>query len=102
MYAFCAYNEKVEYQWDPAKALVNLKKHGVDFADAVAVFEDEQALTIPDPTAISEQRFITLGLDFLGRLLVVVYTYRGDAIRIISARKASARERKAYARGIRF
>ena len=86
----------MDYQWDRDKARVNLKKHGVDFADAVGVFEDPLALTIDDPDSPEEPRWITLGTDFLGRLLMVVYTYRGAAIRLISARKTTKKERDCY------
>ncbi|HQV94462.1 MAG TPA: BrnT family toxin [Anaerolineales bacterium] len=85
----------MDYQWDPNKAKSNLQKHGVSFADAVGVFEDENAITLEDDHP-SESRFITIGRDFLQRILVVIYTYRGAIIRIISARKAIARERKIY------
>jgi uncharacterized DUF497 family protein len=85
----------VSYQWDTAKAASNLQKHGVAFADAVTVLEDNAALTMQDE-ASEEERFVTLGMDALGRLLVVVYTWRGDDIRIISARKATRAERVAY------
>lgn len=81
--------------WDQEKAASNLKKHGIVFSDAVGVLENENALTIEDEHP-DENRFITLGMDAFGRILVVVYTYRGDTIRIISARKATAREKKAY------
>ncbi len=86
------------YQWDAEKADSNLKKHGIDFADAVGVFEDEWALTIKEHHVGNEQRFVTLGMDFLGRVLVVVYTYRNNDIRLISARTATKRERKIYER----
>jgi uncharacterized DUF497 family protein len=86
----------MDYQWDPEKAASNLGKHGVDFADAVGVFEDEWALTIKVEHVEGEQRFATLGTDFLERVLVVVYTYRGGTIRLISARRATRRERRAY------
>jgi len=89
----------VGYEWDPAKARRNLRKHGVDFADAVTVLEDEAALTIRDPFSEQEQRWITLGMDALGRLLVVVYTWRRDRIRLISARPAAPRERRQYEEG---
>jgi len=89
----------VAYEWDAAKARQNLRKHGVDFADAVTVLEDEAALTIRDPFSEQEQRWITLGMDALGRLLVVVYTWRGDRIRLISARLATPRERRQYEEG---
>jgi len=85
----------VSYEWDPEKADKNLKKHGIDFADAVSAFEDLNAVTIADPDH-DEERFVTLGMDAFGNLLVVVYTYRGDNIRIISARKADKNERKQY------
>jgi len=86
----------VDYQWDLDKAKVNRKKHGVDFADAVGVFEDTLALTIDDPGSPEEPQWIILGADFGGRLLVVVYTYRGEAIRLISARRATKKERDCY------
>lgn len=83
--------------WDEAKQAANLAKHRIDFRDAVGVFFDDQALTREDLFAEGEQRMLTLGLDFLGRLLVVVYTERsGDLLRIISARRASAGERRQY------
>lgn len=91
-----AYYRVVAYEWDAAKARRNLRKHGVDFADAVAVFEDECALTMRDPFSVDEERWISIGLDSLGRVLVVVYTWRGDKLRVISARPATPRERKQY------
>ena len=84
----------MEYEWDPAKAAANRRKHGVDFSDAVGVFEDPLALTIPDDYP-AEDRSITIG-DFLDRTLVVVYSWRGEVIRLISAREATPRERRAY------
>ena len=86
----------MRYEWDPAKNQANLVKHGVDFADAVAVFEDDLALTRPDATSRGESRFVTLGVDGFGRHLVVVFTERGPHIRIISARVATKQERKSY------
>jgi hypothetical protein len=85
----------MDYQWDPDKASANLQKHGISFADAATVFSDEHALTIEDDNP-SEERFVTLGMDALGRILIVVYTYREHGIRVISARKATARERRQY------
>lgn len=85
----------MNYEWDPKKAKSNYKKHGVKFADAVGVFEDENAITIQDEYK-NEERFITIGMDFLRRVLIVVYTFRDVMIRIISARKATAHERKIY------
>ena len=87
----------MRYGWDPDKAQANLKAHGVSFADAVPVFEDEFALTREDPDAEGEQRFVTLGADAAGRLLVVVYTYREpDVTRLISAWKANKTQRTRY------
>lgn len=91
----------MNYEWDPVKAATNLKKHGVRFADAVLVFEDEQAITIEDVDADGEQRFCTVGMDSVLAILVVVYAYRFEnMIRIISARKASRKERILYENGI--
>ena len=85
----------MDYEWDPHKAKSNLRKHGIDFADATTVFSDEYALTIPDDDP-DEERFITIGMDALGRILVVVYTWRDERIRVISARKAESDECKQY------
>ena len=84
------------YVWDPAKSKANLKKHGVAFADAVIALEDEFALTVSDPEAQDEDRFVSMGSDPAGRVLVTVYTHRDDVIRVISARTASNAERKRY------
>jgi len=92
----CAYTWALEFVWDPRKAAANMRKHGVDFADAGTVFHDEQAITIPDEGSDEEDRFVTLGMDALGSVLVVVYTWRVDSPRLISARKATARERRQY------
>ena len=94
----CAYHDNVvRFEWDPKKAAANYAKHGVHFADAVGVFEDDLAITIEDQST-DEERFKTLGTDFLDHLLVVVYTYRGEVIRLITARNANAVQRKAYER----
>jgi len=85
----------VDYAWDETKAQKNRRDHGIDFADAATVFEDDLALTAPDD-ASEEERFVTLCMDAIGRLLGVVYTWRGDGIRIISARKATKSERRYY------
>ena len=71
-------------------------KHGVHFADAAVVLEDDFALTMRDPYSEEEERWVTMGKDALGRILVVVYAWRGDSVRLISARRASAREKKNY------
>ena len=87
----------MRYEWDPDKAEANLRTHGVSFTDAVTVFVDEFALTREDPDAEGEQRFVTLGADAAGRLLVVVYTYReADITRLISAWKANKAQRTQY------
>ena len=83
-------------EWDPRKAAANLKKHGVDFADAATVLHDEQAITIRADEGI-EERYVTIGTDALGNVLVVVYAWRGDRPRLISARKATPQEREWYA-----
>ncbi|MBI1920245.1 MAG: BrnT family toxin [Geobacter sp.] len=91
----------MKFEWDSAKAASNRKKHGVDFADAVGVFEDGLAITIEDQDAEGERRFITIGMDFTLKILVVVYASRvADVIRIISARKATKTERQTYEKGI--
>lgn len=92
----------MEYRWDPRKAAANLKDHKVDFADAVGIFEDIYALTLREESHSTESRFVTTGQDFLGRIVTVVYTFRGDDCRIISAREATPVERKEYEAGIRF
>ncbi|MCU0291609.1 MAG: BrnT family toxin [Thermoanaerobaculaceae bacterium] len=87
------------YEWDPTKAALNLAKHGVSFADAAVALEDELALTMPDPGFHDEERFITLARDPTGTVLVVVYTWRSERLRQISARKATRRERQQYEEG---
>jgi hypothetical protein len=82
-------------EWDRDKAEANRSKHGVDFADAATVLSDDFALTRRDEDA-AEERFITMGMDALGRVLVVIFTWRGEEIRLISARRATASERKQY------
>lgn len=89
----------MDFEWDPGKAEGNRRKHGVDFADAVGVFEDPYALSRPDPFP-AEERVATLGRDLLDRLIVVVWTWRGEKIRLISARRATPRERRRYAEDI--
>jgi uncharacterized DUF497 family protein len=86
----------VSFEWNEEKRRQNLRKPGVEFADAVSALEDEEALTSADEDSDEEDRFVTLGADLFGRILVVVYTWRGDTVRLISARKATARERQQY------
>jgi uncharacterized DUF497 family protein len=87
--------DKSEVEWDSRKAAANLKKHGIDFADAATVLYDDRAVTIRDDEA-GEERYVTIGMDALGRILVVVYGWRGEGPRLISARPATPREREQY------
>lgn len=85
--------------WDPAKSLANLTKHGVSFEEAATVFSDENGRLIPDPDHSEEEdRFILLGMSWSLRVLVVCHCYReaSDLIRIISARKATRKEQAQY------
>jgi len=89
----------LRFEWDPRKANANLKKHGISFEEAKSVFYDDRARLIDDPDhSDDEDRFVLLGLSHSLRIVVVCHCYRGDGdlIRIISARKATARESKAY------
>ena len=86
----------MDIEFDPVKNKANIRKHGISFADIDEVFYDQYAITIEDYDH-KEQRFVTLGMDGFGRLLVICYTYRDEiTIRLISARKAESHERKAY------
>lgn len=91
-----AYTARVELEWDSRKAASNLKDHGVDFADAATVLFDDMAITVKDESVDEEERFVTLGVDAPGRCLVVVYTWRDEAARLISARIATRSERRRY------
>ena len=89
----------LRFEWDDQKAVANFKKHGVRFEEAKSVFVDERAKLIDDPDhSEDEDRFVLLGLSSALRLLLVCHCYRseGNVIRIISARKAIARETKSY------
>jgi uncharacterized DUF497 family protein len=87
----------MKFEWDPAKASANEKKHSVTFEEAVSVFQDPMFLIFADPDhSINEARFLALGVSDSGALLMVSYTERPNATRLISARKASRRERKKY------
>ena len=93
---------KIEITWDAVKAKSNRLKHRVFFSEVEPVFYDPNAISFEDVNSKGEARFIVIGLDSLARLVVVVYTYRNNVIRIISARKASKAEQKTYEKGIRF
>lgn len=86
----------MEVEFDPEKAKANLRKHRVSFAHAEQVLRDPCAVTIEDPDSQDEARFVTLGMDALGRILIVVHTPRGNRTRLISARKASKGEMGHY------
>ena len=91
----------LSFEWDEKKARTNVTKHGVRFEEAATVFADPLSLTIPEPAhSQAEKRFVILGESHSGKLLVVVHTARADNLRIISARRASRRERKNYEEGI--
>jgi uncharacterized DUF497 family protein len=94
----CAYTEIVGFEWDEeAKAGTNFRKHSVRMPAAIPVFDDPYAITITDDESDpNEQRFLTLGMGAAGRLLVVAYTWRGNNIRIVSARPAEAHECEEY------
>ena len=85
------------FVWDLKKAKTNLEKHGVSFEEASTAFKDTLSLTVDDPLHSSdEKRLVLIGMSYNNRILVVVHTERGDNIRIISARKATKKERKYY------
>jgi hypothetical protein len=86
----------VRFQYDPSKAASNLKKHGVSFADAEGVFSDPLTIHQLDPDSEDEERSVAIGMGSAGVILVVVYTLRGEEIRLISARRATRREVKDY------
>jgi uncharacterized DUF497 family protein len=87
----------VEFEWDPRKASRNHRKHGVTFHEAATTFGDPLAITYYDPDhSLAEKRFITIGLSKADRCLVIAHTDRNEKIRIISARRATLRERKQY------
>ncbi len=85
----------MEFEWDPAKAANNLAKHGIEFVDATEVFDDPDVYITPDPRWYSEIRFQAIG-TVKRELALIVYTMRGTAYRIISARRANRRERRTY------
>ena len=90
------HTQAVDIEFDPVKARANLNKHKVSFSHAEQALRDPMALTVEDPDSEGEQRFVTLGMDALGRVLVVVHTPRASATRLISARKASRGESEQY------
>lgn len=85
----------MEFEWDKSKESSNIAKHGVDFSDASDALYDVLAMTHRDDYPL-EDRYVTIGLGGSGKLLVVVYTWRRDVVRIISARRATKFERARY------
>jgi len=91
---------KLSFEWDEAKARENLKKHKVGFDEGKTIFNDPFLLTFPDiDTSDAEERYVNIGLSIRDRVLVLIHTERQGRIRIISCRKASARERRHYEEG---
>ena len=87
----------MRFEWDSGKAAENLRKHRISFDEAASAFFDPLSMTLPDPDhSVGERRFITMGASSGGRLIVVAHTERDSTLRIISARLASASERKRY------
>lgn len=87
----------MQFEWDQKKAEQNLRKHGVSFEEAVTVFYDPLAATFDDPDdSVGEHRYVSIGLSSRDRLLVVAHAERGENLRIISARLATAHERKRH------
>jgi uncharacterized protein len=87
----------IVFEWDPNKAASNARKHGVTFEEAATVFRDRLSVTVPDPGhSLAEERFISVGASAQNRLLMVAHTDRGDQIRIISARRLTAAEKRQY------
>ena len=87
-------------EFDPKKDAANLKKHGVSLSEGDGVLNDPLALTIEDRSAEGEQRFVTIGTNVFGSLMVVVHTPRGKGVRIISVRRADPKERRNYEKGL--
>ena len=90
----------MEIKFDPKKNAINLRRHKVSLTEGDGVLADPLALTIEDDTAEGEQRFVSIGMNTFGRLMVVVYTHRGGDLRLISVRHAEPKERRAYEEGV--
>jgi uncharacterized DUF497 family protein len=87
----------MNFEWDPRKAVSNLRKHAISFGEAVTIFNDELSITVYDPDHSKEEdRYITIGLSNRARLIMVSHTDRNNRIRIISARELTQNERKSY------
>jgi uncharacterized DUF497 family protein len=90
----------VSIEFDPKKDAANLKKHGVSLSEGDGVLNDPLALTLEDKSAEGEQRFVTVGMNVFGSLMVVVHTPSGENVRIISVRRADPKERRNYEKGV--
>lgn len=87
----------LEFEWNPEKARLNLKKHRVSFQEAATVFDDPLSVTFPEPDhSIGENRYVIIGVSRFGQLLIVAHTDRGLRIRLISARPVTRQERQFY------
>ena len=100
MYVSRAYTGAVSAEFDPKKDAANIKKHGVSLSEGDGVLSDPLALTIEDESAEGEQRFVTLGMNVFGTLMIVVHAPRREGPRIISVRKADPKERRDYEKGV--
>jgi uncharacterized protein len=90
----------MEFEWNPEKAVINLKKHNVSFQEATTVFNDSLSVTFPDPDhSIGENRYVMIGMSEFGKILIVSHTDRENRTRIISARKADRQEKRFYEEG---
>ena len=90
----------MESNFDPKKNAINLRKHGVSLAEGDGVLHDPLALTMEDDSARGEQRFVSIGMNTFGQVMVVVYTHEGEDIRLISVRHAEPKERRSYEKGV--
>jgi hypothetical protein len=100
VYACCAYSATVSIEFEPKKDAANLRKHGVSLSEGDGVLNDPLALTVEDRSTEGEQRFVSIGTNIFGSLMVVVHTPRGEGIRIISVRRADPKERRNYEKGL--
>ncbi len=90
----------MKFEWNPNKAVMNLRKHSISFQEATTVFDDSLSVSFPDPDhSIGESRYVIIGMSGSGQLLVVSHTDRENRTRIISARRASRHERRFYEEG---
>ncbi|KOR31753.1 hypothetical protein TI05_11640 [Achromatium sp. WMS3] len=90
----------MDFEWNPQKVEINSKKHGVSFEEASSVFGDTLSVTYPDPEhSMNEERFVMIGLSSKQQVLVISHMYRGETVRIISARPATKREQRFYEHG---